>query len=88
MHNFDPGLHVGEFVFAPRHANADEGDGWLRGFAVDTDRQTTHFVILTEMDFTGPPQAVVTIPHRIPAAFHGNWVPTRRRNGAAKFGAV
>jgi len=24
---------------------------------------------------------VVTIPHRIPAGFHGNWVPTQQRVG-------
>ena len=78
LHDFGPGRHVGEFVFEPRHADAEEGDGWLMGLVVDADRQTTDFVILNAVDFTGPPQAVVTIPHRIPAGFHGNWVPTRR----------
>jgi len=78
LHDFGPGRHVGEFVFEPRHADADEGDGWLMGFVVDAVRQTTDFVILDALNFTGPPQAVVTIPHCIPAGFHGNWVPTPR----------
>jgi carotenoid cleavage dioxygenase len=78
LHDFGPGRHVGEFVFEPRHAGADEGDGWLMGFVVDARRQTTDFVILDALNFSGPPQAVVTIPHRIPAGFHGNWVPTQR----------
>ena len=78
LHDFGPGHHVGEFVFEPRHADADEGDGWLMGFVVDAVRQTTDFVILDTLNFTGPPQAVVTIPHCIPAGFHGNWVPTPR----------
>jgi carotenoid cleavage dioxygenase len=37
-------------------------------------KQTTDLVILNAQDFAGPPQAVVTIPHRIPPGFHGNWV--------------
>ena len=78
LHDFGPGHHVGEFVFEPRHADADEGDGWLMGFVVDAVRQTTDFVILDALNFTGPPQAVVTIPHCIPAGFHGNWVPAPR----------
>lgn len=78
LHDFGPGRHVGEFVFEPRHADADEGDGWLMGFVVDANRQTTDFVILDAQHFSGAPQAVVTIPHRIPAGFHGNWVPTQR----------
>ena len=78
LHDFGPGHHVGEFVFEPRHADADEGDGWLMGFVVDADRRTTDFVILDALNFSGPPQAVVTIPHCIPAGFHGNWVPTQR----------
>ena len=76
LHDFGAGRHVGEFVFEPKHAGAAEEEGWLMGFVVDGDRQTTDFVILDAQDFTGPPQAMVTIPHRIPAGFHGNWVPT------------
>ncbi len=78
VHDFGPGRHVGEFVFEPRHPGSAEGDGWLMGFVVDARHQTTDFVILDAQNFTGPPQAVVTIPHRIPAGFHGNWVPTQR----------
>ncbi len=79
LHDFGPGRHVGEFVFEPRYADAAEGEGWLMGFVVDAERQTTDFVILDAQDFTGPAVAMVTIPHRIPAGFHGNWVPTQQR---------
>lgn len=81
LHDFGPGRHVGEFVFEPRHAGAAEGEGWLMGFVVDAVRQTTDFVILDAQNFSGPPVAAVTIPHRIPAGFHGNWVPTRHQPG-------
>lgn len=76
VHDFGAHTHVGEFVFQPRHPGADEADGWLMGLVVHADSQTTDFVILDARRFTGPPQAVVTLPHRVPAGFHGNWVPT------------
>jgi 8'-apo-carotenoid 13,14-cleaving dioxygenase len=50
----------------------------LMGLVVHADTQTTDFVILDAGHFTGPPQAVVTLPHRVPAGFHGNWVPSRQ----------
>ncbi len=75
--DFGPACHVGEFVFQPRHAKAAENDGWLMGYVVNMATQTTDFVILNAADVAGAPVAVVTIPHRIPAGFHGNWVPDR-----------
>ena len=69
-----PGCHVGEFVFEPAHAGAAENEGWLMGLVVNAVSQTTDFVILDAQQFSGPPQAVVRLPHRVPAGFHGNWV--------------
>lgn len=77
VHDFGPGRHASEFVFQPRHAGAAEDEGWLMGYVVNATNQTTDFVILDAADFSGPPQAVVRLPHRIPAGFHGNWVPSR-----------
>ena len=74
-HDFGPGCHVGEFVFEPRHPGSGETEGWLMGLVVNASTQTTDFVILDAAHFTGAPQAVVTLPHRVPAGFHGNWVP-------------
>ena len=76
LHDFGAGRHVGEFVFVPRSADAAEGDGWLMGLVVNGPAQTTDFVILDSARFGGAPQAVVHLPHRIPAGFHGNWLPT------------
>ena len=75
VHDFGPGRLVSEFVFAPRHAEAAEGDGWLMGYVVDGPRQTSEFVILDTRRFGGEPEAVVEIPHAIPLGFHGNWMP-------------
>lgn len=76
LHDFGADHHVGEFVFEPKHPGAAEDAGWLMGLVVNAANQTTDFVILDAQDFSGPAQAVVRLPHRVPAGFHGNWVPT------------
>ncbi len=75
VHEFGADRHPGEFVFVPRHARAAEHEGWLMGYVVDAARETTDFIIIDAQRFGGAPQAVVTIPHRVPPGFHGNWVP-------------
>jgi 8'-apo-carotenoid 13,14-cleaving dioxygenase len=75
VHDFGQGRMPGEFVFvAKEHARAED-DGWLMGYVIDTNNQTTDLVILDAANFEGAPQASITIPHRIPPGFHGNWMP-------------
>ena len=74
IHDFGPGRHPGEFVFVPRSASGAEDDGWLIGLVVNMNNETTALVIVDADDFTGSPQAVVHLPHRVPPGFHGNWV--------------
>lgn len=75
VHDFGEGRIPGEFVFVEKAGAKAEDDGWLMGYVVDLDSQTTDLVILDAANFEGVPQAVVTIPHRVPPGFHGNWVP-------------
>jgi len=75
VHDFGPRRHPGEFVFVPASEDAAEGEGWLVGFVVDMANDTTDFVVLDAMRFEEPPVGVVHLPHRVPAGFHGNWVP-------------
>lgn len=72
----DLGAHAvpGEFVFVPRQAQGAEDDGWLVGFVHNRQSGRAEFHVINADDFTGPPQAVVHIPARIPAGFHGNWI--------------
>ncbi len=77
VHDFGPQHHASEFVLVPRHPGAAEDEGWLMGYVVDAASQSTDFVILDAANFAGPPQAVVRLPHVIPAGFHGNWVASR-----------
>lgn len=73
-HDFGAGKVPGEFVFVPRSETGGETDGWYIGLVVDTRNEATDLVILNADDFTGAPQAVIHLPHRIPPGFHGNWV--------------
>lgn len=73
-HDFGPGKLPGEFVFIPRSAEGGETDGWYMGLVIDAAADTSALVILNADNFTGAPQAVIHLPHRIPPGFHGNWV--------------
>ena len=74
-HDFGPGRIVGEFVFVPRSATADEDDGWLLGLVIDTQTDSTELAVLDARDIEAPPVARVRLPHRIPPGFHGAWIP-------------
>jgi carotenoid cleavage dioxygenase len=73
---FGPGTTIGEGIFVPRSSDlaADEGAGWLMTlvYSADTDASALH--ILNAEDLGGDPQAVIELPQRVPAGFHGNWV--------------
>lgn len=74
VHDFGPGRVPGEFVFVAKAGARAEDDGWLMGYVIDTTNETTDFVILDAANFEGAPRASITIPHRIPPGFHGNWI--------------
>ncbi|MBI1360605.1 MAG: carotenoid oxygenase [Alphaproteobacteria bacterium] len=70
----EPGDTVGEPVFVPRAPNADEGDGWLLAIVHRAAENRSDFLILNAQDIAGDPAAVLELPRRVPAGFHGNWV--------------
>jgi 8'-apo-carotenoid 13,14-cleaving dioxygenase len=74
VRDFGQGNLPGEFVFVPKANAQAEDDGWMMGFVVNTQNDTTDFVIFDAAHFDGPAQATITLPHRIPPGFHGNWV--------------
>ncbi len=73
-HDFGSGRHPGEFVFVPETATSPEGEGWLIGFVIDMNTDTTDLVILDARRFAQAPVATVHLPHRVPPGFHGNWI--------------
>jgi carotenoid cleavage oxygenase len=72
--SFGPKKALGEFVFHPSSPTSDEDDGVLMGYVYDraTDRSELAVVDAHTLDDV----ARVKLPHRVPAGFHGNWVPT------------
>ena len=73
VHEFGAGHVPCEFLFVPARADADEDEGWLVGYVINTAEETTDFVILDARAFEAAPVATVRLPHRIPPGFHGNW---------------
>ncbi len=74
VRSFQPGTALGEFVFEPSAPDSAEDDGVLMGFVYDAASDTTDLAILDAG--TLDDVARVHLPHRVPAGFHGNWVPT------------
>ena len=72
---FGSGASLGEAVFVPRAADADEADGWLLTLVHSPESGTSALHILNADDLGGDAQAVVELPQRVPAGFHGNWIP-------------
>lgn len=69
------GRRGGEWVMVPRHAGAAEDDGWLMTFVHDAATDRSELVVLPAADPASGPLARVLLPTRVPAGFHGNWVP-------------
>lgn len=70
---------LGEFcsepVFVPRRDDAPEGDGWLLTVVYRGGERRSDLVVLDALDVAAGPVAQVHLSHRVPAGFHGNWVP-------------
>lgn len=74
VHRFPAGHTCGEAVFVAAGA-AGENDGYLMTFAHDRATDRSYLAILDAADLAAPPLAEVHVPVRVPAGFHGNWIP-------------
>jgi carotenoid cleavage dioxygenase len=74
LRRFSDGDSVGEPVFVPRSAQAPEGDGWVLAVAHRAAQGRSDLLVLDAQDIAGEPQAVLELPCRVPAGFHGSWV--------------
>jgi carotenoid cleavage dioxygenase len=79
IHDHGEGRSSGEAVFVPRDPGAGtqaaEDDGWLLSYVYDANTERSDLVVVNAQDLNGPPQAIVHLPARVPAGFHGNWMP-------------
>jgi carotenoid cleavage dioxygenase len=74
LHTLPVGDVVSEPVFAPRAADADEGDGWLLATAYRGAEDRSDLLVFEAQDVAKGPIAVAELPRRVPFGFHGNWV--------------
>ena len=75
VRSFGSDASVGEAVFVPRGEGSGEAEGWVMALVYDAAMDTSSLHVLNGEDFLGEAQAVVRLPQRVPAGFHGNWVP-------------
>jgi len=68
---------VGEPVFVPKHAGAEEGEGYLVATVYRGAEHRSDLAILDARAVADGPLACVQMPHRVPFGFHGNWRPGR-----------
>jgi len=54
------------------------------GYVYDRSTDTSDLVVLDAHDFGAEPVAVVKLPRRVPAGFHGNWIPDRALGAAVR----
>jgi carotenoid cleavage dioxygenase-like enzyme len=64
-----------EPVFVSRPAASDEDDGWLLICVYRRATDTTDLVVLDGRNIDSDAIATIQLPRRIPAGFHGAWIP-------------
>uniref|UniRef100_UPI000B2F9B67 carotenoid oxygenase family protein n=1 Tax=Peterkaempfera griseoplana TaxID=66896 RepID=UPI000B2F9B67 len=63
----------GEAVFVPARGARREDDGWLLSLVSDRAGGPARLLVLDAADLAV--QAEVELPRRVPAGFHGSWIP-------------
>lgn len=65
----------GEAVFVPAADARNEDDGWLLTVVGDETGSASELVVLDASDLSSGRVATVQLPRRVPAGFHGSWIP-------------
>lgn len=81
-----PGDAVQEAQFVPRTPDSPEGDGWLICPVSRVSRMRSDLAILDARNLAAGPVALLKLPVRVRATFHGTWVPdSARRDGRYRY---
>ena len=75
IHELAPGCEASEPVFVPAVGQSAEDDGWVLAYVYDKATDMSQLVILDATEFEKEPVARVHLPGRVPAGFHGSWLP-------------
>ncbi len=73
LYTLPAGDGVSEPIFVPRHAAAEEGDGWLLAVAWRGEERRSDLLVFDTGGIDRGPVATVQLSHRVPFGFHGNW---------------
>ena len=74
-HRIPVGDQNSEPIFVPRGGSAAEGEGWVLSCVYRAATDQTDVLILDATELSAAPVAIVHLPRRIPAGFHGAWLP-------------
>ena len=69
------GCLVGEPIFVPRSAEAEEGDGYLLSIVFVGPENRSDLVLFDATSVDAGPRARARLDLRVPNGFHGNWIP-------------
>jgi len=64
-----------EAVFVEDPNGQSEDDGWVLSYVYQPEENKSEVVIIDSRAFDKEPVARIHLPVRVPAGFHGNWVP-------------
>ena len=64
-----------EAVFVEDPNGQAEDDGWVLSYVYQPEEDRSEVVIIDSRAFDSEPVARIHLPVRVPAGFHGNWVP-------------
>ena len=74
IYAFDAGDSTSEPIFVPRADDAAEGDGWILAVVFRGAEKRSDLLVFDALDLASGPLATVSLPHRVPNGFHGNWI--------------
>ncbi|HEY0498430.1 MAG TPA: carotenoid oxygenase family protein [Kutzneria sp.] len=75
-HELGENWRAGEAVFVPAADSRGEDEGWLLSIVTNTDPTVAAQLLVHDAtDLAAKPVASVLLPRRVPAGFHGSWIP-------------
>lgn len=77
IYALDAGDSTSEPVFVPRADDAPEGDGWILAVVYRGAGKRSDLLVFEALNVAAGPLATISLPHRVPNGFHGNWVAAR-----------
>ena len=75
VYELGQGKEGAESVFIPSENQKSEDEGYLMTYIYDKASDKSNLVIFNAQNIKSGPIAQIKLPQRVPAGFHGSWVP-------------